>query len=52
MGDLTYYAPWGNLALFYRDFGYANGLIKLGHIDDGIEVFNVSGTVTVTIEPM
>lgn len=21
VGDITYYAPWGNLALFYRDFG-------------------------------
>lgn len=32
-GDLTYYAPWGNLAIFYRDFGYATGLIKLGRLD-------------------
>jgi hypothetical protein len=37
VGDLTYYAPWGNLAIFYRDFGYADGLIKLGRIDSGIE---------------
>jgi hypothetical protein len=21
IGDLAYYAPWGNLAIFYRDFG-------------------------------
>ena len=21
VGDITYYAPWGNLAIFYRDFG-------------------------------
>jgi len=52
VGDITYYAPWGNLALFYRDFGYAKGLIKLGKIDDGAEVFNVPGSVTVTIEPL
>lgn len=32
-GDLTYYAPWGNLALFYRDFGYSSGLVQLGRID-------------------
>lgn len=51
VGDITYYAPWGNLALFYRDFRYSNGLIKLGSIDKGMEVFNVSGSVTVTIEP-
>lgn len=36
VGDITYYAPWGNVAIFYRDFGYANGLIKLGKIDSGI----------------
>lgn len=32
-GDITYYAPWGNLAIFYKDFSYAGGLVKLGHID-------------------
>jgi hypothetical protein len=52
VGDLTYYAPWGNLALFYRDFGYAKGLIKLGTFDGGVEVFDVPGSVTVTIEHM
>lgn len=29
-GDFSYYAPWGNVALFYRDFGYSPGLIFLG----------------------
>lgn len=48
VGDITYYAPWGNLALFYKDFGYAKGLIKLGSIDEGEEVFDVPGTVSVT----
>ena len=33
-GDITYYAPWGNLALFYRDFPYSDGLVRLGHFDD------------------
>jgi hypothetical protein len=27
VGDITYYAP-GNLAIFYRDFGYSRGLFK------------------------
>lgn len=35
--DIAYYSPWGNLAVFYKDSGYANGLIKLGSIDGGIE---------------
>ncbi len=50
VGDITYYAPWGNLAIFYRDFGYASGLIILGKIDSGIEAFQVSGSVKVTVE--
>nr|WP_086564074.1 cyclophilin-like fold protein [Streptomyces africanus] len=34
-GDLAYYAPWGNLALFYRDGDSASAdLIILGHVDD------------------
>ncbi|MFJ5770316.1 cyclophilin-like fold protein [Psychrobacillus sp. NPDC093180] len=36
-GDFTYYAPWGNLALFYEDFRFSNGLIKLGEFESGIE---------------
>jgi hypothetical protein len=32
-GDITYYAPWGNLALFYRDFTYSEGLVRLGRLD-------------------
>ena len=35
-GDITLYAPWGNLAIFYRDFDYSNGLIVIGRIDSGI----------------
>jgi hypothetical protein len=52
VGDITYYAPWGNLALFYRDFRYAKGPIRLGSIDEGTEAFSVPGSVTVTIEPL
>ncbi|MDR1284638.1 MAG: hypothetical protein LBJ88_00385 [Campylobacteraceae bacterium] len=36
-GDFAYYAPWGNLAIFYKDFSYSNGLIILGHIEEGLE---------------
>ncbi|WP_242049205.1 cyclophilin-like fold protein [Aulosira sp. FACHB-615] len=50
VGDIAYYAPWGNLAMFYQDSGYANGLIILGKIDGDIDAFNVSGSVKVTIE--
>jgi len=50
VGDITYYAPWGNLAIFYKDFGYANGLISLGKIDHGIEEFNTASSLNVSIE--
>ena len=50
IGDIAYYGPWGNLAIFYKDFGYASGLIILGSIDNGSDAFNVKGTLNVTIE--
>jgi hypothetical protein len=50
IGDIAYYSPWGNLAIFYRDFRYSSGLIKLGKIDSGIEALNITGSAKVTIE--
>jgi hypothetical protein len=50
VGDIAYYAPWGNLAIFYKDFGYSAGLVKLGRIDSGAEVFRRPGTLRVTIQ--
>jgi hypothetical protein len=49
VGDITYYAPWGNLALFYRPFDYSPGLVKLGRIDSGLEVLKRPGPLTTTI---
>jgi hypothetical protein len=47
VGDITLYAPWGNLAIFYKDFGYASGLIILGRIDTGVdELSQLNGEVT------
>lgn len=50
VGDITYYAPWGNLAIFYRDFSYANELVILGKIDSGISALSIPGSVNVMIE--
>ena len=51
VGDLTYYAPWGNLAIFYKDYGYAAGLVSLGRIEAGIDkLAQIKGDVEVTIE--
>lgn len=49
-GDISYYAPWGNLVIFYKSFGYASGLINLGKIDSGLERFTSGGSMKVTIE--
>jgi hypothetical protein len=50
--DIAYYAPWGNLAIFYKDAPYAKGLVPLGRIDSDIEALRVSGPLKVTIEPV
>ena len=50
VGDITYYAPWGNLAIFYKDFSYSRGLVKLGTITEGRALLNFRGSKTVTIE--
>jgi hypothetical protein len=50
VGDLTYFAPWGNLALFYRDFRYASGLVAFGRLDTATEIFRTSAPVRVKLE--
>lgn len=37
VGDLCLYAPWGNLSIFYNEFGYSDALVRLGRIDSGVE---------------
>jgi hypothetical protein len=49
VGDVTYYAPWGNLAIFYKNFGYAAGLVKLGRIDSGMTTLLGAGPLKATI---
>ncbi|WP_105429542.1 cyclophilin-like fold protein [Neorhizobium sp. T6_25] len=48
-GDLCYFEPWGNLALFYGDYRW-DGLIRLGRFDGGIEPLFVRGEYPVRIE--
>jgi hypothetical protein len=51
-GDIAYYAPWGNLALFHKDFRFSKGLIKLGTLDSGAATLTRPGAMKVTIELM
>ncbi len=48
-GDLCYFRPWGNLALFYGDYRW-DGLIRLGRFDDGFDPLLVRGKFPVRIE--
>lgn len=50
-GDITIYAPWGNVAIFCKSWSHSRDLIKIGRIDgDGIEVLSVVGDIPVKIE--
>ncbi|WP_425057949.1 hypothetical protein SCACP_25270 [Sporomusa carbonis] len=50
-GDLTLYAPWGNLAIFYHDFRYSKGLVPIGYFTSGLEALaKMNGEFTVRIE--
>lgn len=47
-GTLAYYAPWGDVVMFYKDFGSAGGLYELGKVILGAEyIKNMSGTIEV-----
>ena len=50
VGTVAYFAPWGNLAVFYRDFGYSNGLVELGTVVSGLEVLKRNESFTATVE--
>ncbi|HOP46552.1 MAG TPA: cyclophilin-like fold protein [Desulfobacteraceae bacterium] len=47
-GTLAYYAPWGDVVMFYRSFGSAPGLYELGHAISGSEyIQGMSGTIRI-----
>ncbi|MFP2903635.1 cyclophilin-like fold protein [Pyxidicoccus sp. 3LFB2] len=50
VGDIAYYAPWGNLAIYYKDFDYSSGLIKLGKLDGDVEALRAAGPIEVKVE--
>ncbi len=51
-GDLAYYAPWGNLAIFVEDGDgdYARGLVRLGKVESGLTALQRPGPLKVRIE--
>ncbi|MBE2210893.1 MAG: hypothetical protein IAE66_04735 [Xanthomonadaceae bacterium] len=50
VGDLAYYAPWGNLAIFIEDFSYSRGLVRLGQVQGDVAPLRRKGRLTVRIE--
>ncbi|MBK3564936.1 cyclophilin-like fold protein [Streptomyces sp. MBT62] len=47
-GDLAYYSPWGNLALYYRDGDTASAdLLILGHIDADADRLGTADRITI-----
>ena len=47
-GTLAYYAPWGDVVMFYDRFGSAAGLYTLGHAVSGTEhIHGMSGTIRI-----
>ena len=50
-GDITIYAPWGNVAIFCKNWSHSNDLIKIGHIDgNGISALTTGGDIKVKFE--
>ena len=42
-GDITLYAPWGNIAVFYRPFRESRGLVPLGRFVEGADKISTLG---------
>jgi hypothetical protein len=52
-GDLGYWRPGGNFVIFYRHDGLtipSPGIVRLGRLVSGTEIFNVPGAIEVIVE--
>lgn len=50
-GTLAYYAPWGNISLFYHEFELSSGLVPLGMLEGDISwIETLNGDFVVLIE--
>jgi hypothetical protein len=52
VGDLCYYAPWGNLAMFHGSYRWSRGLIRLGRLDQGPAPLLVRGEHPLRVEAL
>ena len=44
-GDIALYAPWGSVAIYYRNGTSSGSLIPIGRIQGSTNVLNVSGNI-------
>ncbi|OIQ50130.1 hypothetical protein BerOc1_02060 [Pseudodesulfovibrio hydrargyri] len=50
-GTLAYYAPWGDVVMFFGTFGSASGLYELGKaVQGGDQIPSLSGTLRIEAE--
>ncbi|MBN9425623.1 MAG: hypothetical protein J0H09_03855 [Burkholderiales bacterium] len=49
-GELTHYAPWGNLAIFIKSRSWSRSLLPLGKVDEGLPILSQPGPYKVRIE--
>ncbi|WP_435521576.1 cyclophilin-like fold protein [Aquamicrobium terrae] len=52
VGDLCYYAPWGNLAMFHDPYRWSRGLIRLGRLDGGPAPLLLRGEFPLRVEAL
>ena len=48
IGTLAYYAPWGDVVMFYDNFNSSSGLYELGEATEGVDLIrNLTGQITI-----
>lgn len=51
-GELTHYAPWGNLAIFVQGRPYSRALLPLGKVNQSLSLLAQPGPYQVRIDRM
>lgn len=49
-GDIGYFVPWGNLALYHGSYRWSEGVIRLGRFEGGLEPLLTRGKFPLKIE--
>ncbi|WP_321347755.1 cyclophilin-like fold protein [uncultured Draconibacterium sp.] len=49
-GDIIYFAPLGNIAIFYEDVKYSSGLIKIGELDGNAKALKAIENIKARID--